>query len=361
MILEKMKVYGVDGVGGPPDQIYRTDDAKGLGYTFNEFGSEITSDFNNCYPWSGMTEVSDDLGNTFVCIPRFYSRIKRNDDGTYKYQISGCRYEGFSTLFIDGRGHEIDYVRVGKYEGSGGSTKLCSATGEMVLTNKTIGQIRDACVKNGKGYQQYDFLIDAILKQLFLIEFATTDSQYIMRGWTNPDNVGNLRTGATAGLKTSSGSSRTGCDDESGHDPRADGHHACIYRGMENLWGNVMTWCDGILFVNEKIYICTDPRLYSSDISDGYTYVGDRPTSDGYSAEITPFEKFPLLAFTTRVTSEEKSGYPDYFDSSKAQTVLCVGGSRSKGSECGLWAQYSNATAKASHSHIGGRLCWKPI
>src|SRR5690606_31912253 len=97
----------------------RTDSGVGLGYTVGE--SEIQSDFNRCYPWSNMEEVTDEHGNVFIKIPKFYSKVTLNPDGTYKHQLSGIRYDGFTTLFIDGKGNEIDYVLVGKYEASGSS------------------------------------------------------------------------------------------------------------------------------------------------------------------------------------------------------------------------------------------------
>ena len=51
-----------------------------------------------------MYEVVDEHGNVFIRIPKFYTRITRNPNGTYKHQLSGYRYEGFTTLFVDGHG-----------------------------------------------------------------------------------------------------------------------------------------------------------------------------------------------------------------------------------------------------------------
>jgi len=48
MILEKMKIYGVDNVGQSFTTLTRTDSATNLTYTVGQ--SEIKSDFDNCYP-----------------------------------------------------------------------------------------------------------------------------------------------------------------------------------------------------------------------------------------------------------------------------------------------------------------------
>lgn len=59
------KIYGVDLVGSAsPSALTRTDDAVGLNVTVGT--SEITSDFDNCYPWSNIEEVTDGAGNVFV-------------------------------------------------------------------------------------------------------------------------------------------------------------------------------------------------------------------------------------------------------------------------------------------------------
>lgn len=246
MLLEKTKIYGVDGVGQSSPTLTRTDSAVGLGYTIN--ASTIDSDFDSCYPWCEMKEVTDDLGNVFIRIPKFYTKITKNANGTFKHQISGCRYDGFGTLFVDGKGNELDYILVGKYEGSYDSTnaRMMSKSGQTVKVSITLPNYRKACMAVGEGYQQYDFLIDAIIKELFLIEFATTHCQSIMAGFTSGNNTAALITGHTDKVKTPSGSYNNNHDLET--DPwtdttcNTDGLHACKYRGIENPWGNTWTW-----------------------------------------------------------------------------------------------------------------------
>ena len=359
MLLEKTKIYGVDGVGQSNPTLTRTDAAVGLSYSIG--ASEISSDFNNCYPWSEMHEVTDEFGNVFIRIPKFYTKVTKNGNGTYKYQISGCRYDGFSTLFIDGKGNEIDYVLVGKYEGSGSSARVYSKSGQTVLVSITLGNFRLGCKANGEGYQQYDFLIDAILKQLFMIEFATTNSQSIMRGWTSGDNTAALITGHTDAVKTPSGSANSdhadGCET-----CNTDGFHACKYRGIENPWGNVFKWCDGISFSSEKVFICTDPTAYESAKVDApYFYMGDRSMTEGYNKIVTPFEKMPLLGFTTATGGSATTYYSDYYYVSDTGTVLIVGGRWNSDADAGLWYWHGSYGASLADSYFGGRLCYKPL
>ena len=358
MLLEKARIYGVDGVGQSSPSLTRTDGAVGM--TYSKGASEIHSDFDKCFPWSDMHEVVDEFGNVFIYIPKFYSKITKNANGTYKHQISGFRYEGFSTLFVDGKGNEIDYVLVGKYEASGDKTKAYSKSGATCLVNITLPQLRTACMAHGEGYQQYDFLIDAIIKELFLVEFATTNCQSIMRGWTDGNSAA-LQTGHTDNVKTPSGSWNTN-HEEGDTACNTDGHHACKYRGIENPWGNVWKWCDGITFSAEKVYICLDPTKYKSeDTKPPYFYVGDRcSNNEGYCKKIEYFDKFPLLSYTTKIGASENSHYFDYYYN-YGGTVLAVGGVWNDGSAAGLWYWYGYGSASYSSSYIGGRLCYKPL
>lgn len=350
--VERQKIYGVDLVGSEnPSALVRTDDAVGLNVTVHT--SEITSDFDNCYPWSAIEEVTDDAGNVFIKIPKFYSKITKNADGTCKHQLSGKKHDGFSTLFVDGAGNEIDYVLVGKYEGSGTAERVYSKSGATVLREITLDNFRAACRVNGAGYQQYDFLIDLIIKELWLVEMKTTNSQSIMYGYAN-DNPALITTGKTDTVKTSSGSPIS----------NTDGKHAMKYRGIENLWGNTILWCDGISFSNNKVYVCTDPASYTAGKIDApYVYQGDRAASYGYVKKVEPLGQNPLIQYVTEVGGSLTTYFCDAVEvnhsPSAPATALTVGGGLSTTTNAGLW-NWKGQYPLDANSYIGGRLCYKP-
>ncbi len=346
---EKAKIYGVDKVGSSnPAALIRTDDAVGLNVTVGT--TDITSDFDRCYPYSDMQEVTDAAGNVFIKIPKFYAKITPNDDGTFKHQISGVRYDGFSTLFVDGEGNELDYILVGKYEASGNSSRAYSKSGATVLVNITCDALRTACKANGDGYQQYDFLIDLIIKELWLVEMKTTNSQAIMYGYANGNSAA-VATGRTDAVKTPSGSEES----------NTDGKHACKYRGIENLWGNTFTWCDGISFSSEKVYICTDPKSYAAGkITSPYVYHGNRSSGGGWIKKVAPLNRNPLIQYATEASGGSATTYfCDY--AGVSGSVLAVGGSWDYSSDAGLWYWYGHCTPSYSSAYFGGRLCKKPL
>lgn len=340
------KIYGVDLVGSAsPSALTRTDDAVGLNVTVGT--SEITSDFDNCYPWSNIEEITDGEGNVFVKIPKFYSKITANGDGTYKHQLSGTKHEGFDTLFKVGA-KEIDYVMVGKYEGSGSSSKVWSKSGQTPLVEITMDDFRNGCKAHGAGYQQYDFLIDLILKELWLVEMATTNCQSIMYGYTN-SNSSKINTGATDTVATPTGSPIS----------NTDGKHACKYRGIENPWGNIYKWCDGISFSGNSVYVCTVPTDYRAGKTVlPYEYYGTRASSDGFVKTVAPLAEGSLIQYVTAVDTDVSTYYCD--KSFQGGTILYVCGHFDRNANAGLWYWNGDASASGSGINVGGRLCYKP-
>ena len=345
------KIYGVDRVGSyDPSALMRTDSAVGLNVTAG--ASEITSDFDSCYPWSDIEEVTDEFGNVFIKIPKFYSKITKIPNEMTTHQISGTKYDGFDTLFKIG-GREIDYVLIGKYEGSGSESRVYSHKNKLPLTGVGVDSYRTACRANGEGYQQYDLVIDCIIKELWLVEMKTQDVQSIMRGRTAAYEEGKQITGTTDGVgtPTSSGSATS----------NTDGKHACKYRGIENPWGDLDKWCDGIKFDSSSIYICTDPDAYSSSDSQ-YPYVAYPQLwkSSGYVIGWNPVAQDSILSFISSVTSQssaEKKGYCDW--AANGGSALACGGTHTSGNHAGLWC-YSRDIKDNALYWTGGRLCYKP-
>ncbi|WP_243686129.1 fibronectin type III domain-containing protein, partial [Lentilactobacillus rapi] len=250
-------IYGVSWDGSSSGALQRTDAAVGLKAGIN--GTQ--NDFDTRGPWGLMDKtVTDSYGNAFVRVPKFYIRktqdknkplstwqvslVKQGDD----WYLPNCFYD-----FDDKK--ELDYVDVSRYEGSVISGKLQSKTGVEPTTNQTIVQLRSSAVANNtdgkKGYHLWDVHTLDALQVLFTIEFATLDSQSIMEG--NDSGSSLINTGTTDNVKGSSGFVT------SGSTPMA-------YRGIENLYGNLAMWTDGLNISNLSLYSCDDATKYASDV-----------------------------------------------------------------------------------------------
>lgn len=346
-------VYGVDGIGNGPTKLTRTDDAEGMSYSFS---GGFASDFDKAYPWSHMQTVKDEFDNVFVKIPKFYSKYTPNADGSCKLQISNKKLEGFSTLFIDGKGNELDYVMVGAYEATGTAERIYSKAGGFPLTGLTMDQFRVASMSNGKGYQQYDYLIMNIVNQLFTVEFATTDSQSIFIGYT---------------LESISGQHTTGITDATGKDTCRMDSGSFKYRGIENVWGHKFKFVDGITFEGSLIHLSTNPEKYTTgveNLNDTYNVIGvSRVFSEGWVRGLNVDKNNSALVYingTVKLYIDSTYNLADYHYFGKKDNpgqVMTYGGTTTYGERAGAWCWYTDQKPTGASTQITARLCYKPL
>ena len=60
-----------------------------------------------------------------------------------------------------------------------------------------------------------------------------------------------------------------------------DGTTAVQYRHIENPWGNIHEWIDGVNFSDGTVYVCNDHSKFADDTSTNYTSIGTKVQSDG--------------------------------------------------------------------------------
>lgn len=138
--------------------------------------------FDHVYPWSEMRTVKDSSGDVFVKIPKFYEKIEFTEEGK-KISITGSERKGFHVhpAFIQGD-KEVDEIQIGAYEASfrENSSGLASVSGKTPAGSKTLDEFR--ALAEAEGNTLFDWRQHQALQSLFAVEFATLDSQSLMRG-----------------------------------------------------------------------------------------------------------------------------------------------------------------------------------
>jgi len=188
------KIYGAYWTKGSDPTLTRMNDAVGLTAAVGIDGAFAQNDFDTAQIYREIGEVTDELGNVFIRIPKFYIR-KTDGTGFKTWQISKTKYPGFYLpwCFWDfTNGKELPYIDVGKYKASlSGDNKLESKPGVFPLYNKNIVDFRNYAnyAKNNNvgglaGYQQLDIHTIDVLRTLFIIEFATLNAQAILQGFS---------------------------------------------------------------------------------------------------------------------------------------------------------------------------------
>lgn len=145
------------------------------------------------------------------------------------------------------------------------------------------------------------------------------------------------------------------------------------YRGVENPFGHIWKWTDGInvrISPTEadggdnlsKVFVCEDPSKLNNTNYDGYKYVGNEARSEGYVKEIIFGEEGEIIP--SLIGGSTTQFFCDYHHTSisttEALSGVMFGGYALYGEFGGLVCARSNYSPSISLSHIGSRLCFIP-
>lgn len=373
----------------------------------NKAKNKTSQDFNNIYPWSKMKRcnllngeitawygdenfVEDGTnGNVMVSIPKFYYKVvplklEKIKDGVGYHLVKG-RWFVSEYPYIDFKVHpafvrngiEIDEIFVGAYEASiydasenvylyedeqvadFNTDKIVSITNAKPCSGKTqnltIGNARKLCENNGVGYSQMDFTTTSAIQLLLLIEYANFDSQTsVGQGVStledNPNTENNsLKTGLTSTLGCSSGYIGE------------NGKTSVSYRGIENFWGNIWSFIDGINIEAKGKHFA----YWSNDDTTNNTDTNHKKINftlcktNGFVNRIG-YDKDNDFAFLpTKATGASNKPCNDYLwqnNNYNGWLVALLGGHWHAGSSCGAfyWVLYDGSGYRSRD--VGARL-----
>jgi hypothetical protein len=226
----------------------------------------------------GLT-LDTDAARVMVEIPKFY--VKASDVGTIRTIWFSPRAEtGFELhpAFWQRGGAVRDHIYVSAYETTayddGGTPKLASKTGQTPDSGQTIGWFRTRAQAIGSGWGVMNAHTWSALQLLWLAEYGNLDSQDTI-GPGITDNAVAMNTGVYD-MDTQMSVYGTGV----GTNTETPAKNPMAWRGIENLWGNLFSWIDGIEIYDAEIHIIKE---------DGTGTFGDTMAEGSYqTATITP-------------------------------------------------------------------------
>lgn len=294
----------------------RTDEGRGLTANATHDGTEVQNDFDNLSPWKDIISFNYDSAqqlatayygdpeftfspsdvnvNVFTKIPRFWYKRYIDEEDFEHIQIADYAAEGFL------ESKEFAIARY-FYQGSTTSPRSCSGLASLVNTS---GQNYQTGAKFlGNNVYLFDWRALGAIQLLYLVEYADNNSQEILgRGVSSIGSV------VTAGQLDSLGM-KSGCLNN-------DGAHSVIYRGIEDIFGNIYQLIDGVNINNRQAYVCTDPTKYEFEKYDeDYIQVGYvNNSSDDYISKLGYDENYPLLMLPIECSGvNENTGFTDYY------------------------------------------------
>lgn len=136
------------------------------------------------------------------------------------------------------------------------------------------------------------------------------------------------------------------------------------YRGVENPFGHVWKWTDGIL-VNiaasgtSDVYVCDNPEKYASSLNADYNKVGEEARTINYTQNVI----FPY-PIANQVSGSSATGYCDYHytsipSSGSSLRGVYWGGGADGGAAAGFAYACSYYVPSFTFAAIGSRLCYR--
>jgi len=327
------------GIRGEPANIKRILNSIGMEVTKNESAAAsvtYTSDFDKTKPFQ-FKEIKDQKGNVFIQVPKAYIKQENGSVSVSTKQLDGYK---LPKAFIDENGKELDCFYISKYAATNDEGIVTSKKGLKHYVNRTIDQFRD--LARHEGYRLLNAYRYGYLVELFKIEFATIDSKEILKGVVDRSwDEGQVPSG-TCKLE----GIQTGYDISTG---------AFVYRGIENLFGNVWQFLDGIYADDQGVHISHNNKDYDLFVTSGKNK--DKYIS-GWVSSMATNENHPGLSLPVGLKDSEKDSYKSYLwiEYHKNKRVCFVGGSWYYSSLAGLFSWFLNDDLGVADFAIGARL-----
>ena len=359
-------------------------------------GLDIISSGQNYEIGTARYDGSD--GQIMVQIPKFY--YKQDLTGTTKsWWISKYYISGFAlhpAFWKDGK--EVDYRYMSAFEGSmwdsssGGMVasgsiptqmyaagdKLCSVANQWPKTNETRTAYRSMSQSRGTEWRQMDYYLLSAVQLLYSIEYANFNSQVMIGGgrtnlgggsWTADSLIG--RTGFSVKNGNGTASVMSGTPAVYGGDINGTGYMTdyMTYRGIENFFGNVWKFIDGMtwyspgdntspipVYVSNNSAYFADTGSVNMQLLVNATNIGG--TNGGYISNIENSTGFIPSAVGASSTAKLTDYYWQYDASSgNGWRAPFFGSSSNYGSLSGVFALDASCASSIIYVHFSARLC----
>jgi hypothetical protein len=322
-----------------------------------------SSPFDNIAPWNGMkiysanangdilneiarpiTSAQDNI-DLVVRVPAFWFKVVNSGNVTY-YYISEYAKAGFKK-------HKGSDKYVARYATTGSAATPTTRRGLAHAVSATRAQFRTGAANKGSKWHQYDWNTYSALCLLMAVEFASWDSQAkIGEGYTNSSNSAQINSGSTDAMTYHTGRPTTGANAN---------QNGVQWRGIENLWGNIWQFVDGINFNDRAVYVADDPAQFADDVISGaYAATGvTMPAASGQYITDTANSDDENWLIPTGAGGSNATYVPDYFYNTTGLRVLLVGGYWNYDLRAGARAFLADYVAALTGTDFGSRLVVK--
>jgi hypothetical protein len=136
------------------------------------------------------------------------------------------------------------------------------------------------------------------------------------------------------------------------------GAYPCMYRGIENPWGNVWQFIDGLNINDNQAWVCRIPASYASNLfAAPYTQLSYVcKNTNGYPVSMGFDPANPFANLPTEIGGDAITYYSDYYYQDSGQKIALLGGAWSYGADDGVSFWSLVGASSDADVRIGGRL-----
>lgn len=279
------------------------------------------------------------------------------------------------------------------HDNDGGSTLGKPSTGVSLTNFRAYARRRGAAGRNGAGWNCDTYDLQKTTFWLYAVEYANFNCQLPYNA--APTSEGYRQGGLSDGVTDLTAGSITAM---------TGGSYACIpcgytnslgnasgivaytmpteygsvkttnvpsYRGLENPFGHLWSWTDGVK-VNvqsdasgglSELYVCEDPANFQSTNYDNYQVRGLLPRVNGYVKRVIIGEYGENMP--AELGGSSTTYFADYFYTSlpasgESQRGVIFGGHAGLGASAGFGCASTNNAASYTNTSLGSRLCFIP-
>ena len=324
---------------------------------------------NAYYGDAGYVEDGSN-GQVMVKIPKFYYKVTPDSNGGLDgvnirkctWEISDSADDGFTLhpAFYDASGNEIDYFLYGAFDAVGQnssgtygtsynttSDKLSSVAGSSMLPTNSLTRAtaRTMATNRGSGWYSVGVKQTMAVQMLMSVEYGFNSQIGIGQGVVSASAA--TYAGQTTGNVTS------GTQDNK--------TTPVNWRGIENFWGNIFDWIDGLNINNRVPYFCNS-YTFVDDTATGYTQISFAlPSSNNFISALgydSNNDWIMLPSEASNATADSAIG--DYVYSGSEWRVAQLGGSWAGDSSAGAFYWGCGNQSSDAHAYVGARVMFIP-
>lgn len=367
-----------------------------LSYIASDNSTIAAPDFNNTYPWSQMGRVNNSATQyqTMVWVPAFYYSstlsgtihkyfIYTGDPSAVPYGFSlhpadlvnGTAIPGFYFSAFEGSNYNTTtgYNR-GDFSGVTLATDtLSSVAGSKPISGKnnsiTLPQFRSLAQHRGTGWELQTFNQVSAIELLYLVEYHSFYSQLVLsQGVTQITDDGStnmaVNTGATSGVGPTGSVNLINASGQVSilHYKTGQTTYPFSYRGIENFYGNIWKWADGINIKTDNNPWVSSYKYESDKFSIPYVNSGLTLLASPDYVKNTAYSSGVDYGFLAATGGGSSSTYlTNYYYPNSGDMAALLGGSWLNGLYCGpaYWSLYNPASIV--YRYVGGRTSYVPL